>query len=80
MTSLYWVFGQDDVTMMGDEEHQTVRANVLFELGLFMGHMGKGRAFWLSPNGFKTLHSPSDWEALYISRTMNPRWSILNPF
>src|SRR4051794_30775000 len=42
------LFGQDDVAMMGGEELQTVRDNVLFELGLFMGHMGKGSAFWLS--------------------------------
>jgi Predicted nucleotide-binding protein containing TIR-like domain len=54
------VFGQDDSTMMGGVELPTVRDNVLFELGLFMGHMGTGRAFWLSPKGSKAPHLPSD--------------------
>jgi hypothetical protein len=35
--------------MMGTEKVATVRDNVIFELGLFMGLMGTGRAMWLSP-------------------------------
>jgi hypothetical protein len=54
------VFGQDDSSMMGGVDLPTVRDNVLFELGLFMGHMGRGRAFWLSPNGSKAPSLPSD--------------------
>jgi hypothetical protein len=55
------VFGQDDSTMMGGGvELPTVRDNVIFELGLFMGHMGTGRAFWLSPKGSKAPHLSSD--------------------
>lgn len=54
------VFGQDDLTMMGGVERPTVRDNVIFELGLFMGHMGTGRAFWLSPRGDKAPHLTSD--------------------
>ena len=53
------VFGQDDSTMMTNKKLPTVRDNVLFELGLFMGHMGTGRAFWLSSKGSKTPHIPS---------------------
>jgi len=56
------VFGQDDCSMMGGAELPTVRDNVLFELGLFMGHMGTGRAFWLSPRGSKAPHLPTDLE------------------
>jgi hypothetical protein len=54
------VFGQDDVTMMGGVELPTVRDNVIFELGLFMGHMGTGRAFWLSPRGSRAPYLSSD--------------------
>lgn len=54
------VFGQDDSAMMGGKELPTVRDNVIFELGLFMGHMGTGRAFWLSPKGPKAPHLFSD--------------------
>jgi hypothetical protein len=54
------VFGRDDTTMMGDKELPAVRDNVIFELGLFMGHMGTGRAFWLSSKGSKAPHLLSD--------------------
>jgi hypothetical protein len=54
------VFGQDDSTMMGGETTSTVRDNVLFELGLFMGQMGRERAFWLSPRGSKAPRISSD--------------------
>ena len=57
------VFGQDDSTMMGGAAGitlSTVRDNVIFELGLFMGHMGTGRAFWLSARGSKAPHLSSD--------------------
>jgi hypothetical protein len=58
------VFGSDDCTMMGGVEIPTVRDNVIFELGLFMGHMGKGRAFWLSPKGPKAPHVSSDLDGI----------------
>jgi hypothetical protein len=54
------VFGQDDCTMMGTEPVPTVRDNVMFELGLFMGRLGKGRALWLSPTGSKAPHLATD--------------------
>jgi hypothetical protein len=54
------VFGQDDITIMGGVELLTVRDNVIFELGLFMGQMGKGRAFWLNPAGSRAAYVSSD--------------------
>jgi hypothetical protein len=54
------LFGRDDCTMMGGVEIPTVRDNVIFELGLFMGQMGRGRAFWLSPQGAQAPHMASD--------------------
>jgi predicted nucleotide-binding protein len=58
------VFGQDDSTMMGGATLPTVRDNVIFELGLFMGHMGNRRAFWLSPRGSKAPHLSSDLQGI----------------
>jgi len=58
------VFGQDDVTMMSGVEFPTVRDNVIFELGLFMGNMGTGRAFWLSPRGSRAPYLSSDLEGI----------------
>lgn len=58
------VFGQDDSTMMSGVKTPTVRDNVLFELGLFMGHMGRDRAFWLSPKGSKAPHVSSDLDGI----------------
>lgn len=58
------VFGQDDCTMMSGVELPTVRDNVIFELGLFMGHLGTGRAFWLSPRGSKAPYLASDLEGI----------------
>jgi hypothetical protein len=54
------VFGQDDCTMMSDTPCANVRDNVLFELGLFIGHMGRERAFWVSPTGSKAPSVPAD--------------------
>ena len=58
------VFGQDDCTMMNSEKVPTVRDNVIFELGLFMGQMGTGRAFWLSPKGPKAPQLSSDLQGI----------------
>ena len=58
------IFGQDDCTMMGGKPYPTVRDNVLFELGLFIGQLGRERAFWLSPRGANTPVLPSDLESI----------------
>jgi hypothetical protein len=43
-----FVFDGDDVTRTRGVDAQTVRDNVLFEFGLFIGRIGKGRTFWIS--------------------------------
>jgi|SoiMethySBSTD1v2_1073268.scaffolds.fasta_scaffold11743_10 Predicted nucleotide-binding protein containing TIR -like domain len=58
------VFGQDDCTMMSDMPCANVRDNVLFELGLFIGHMGRDRALWLSPRGSKAPTVPDDLKGI----------------
>lgn len=54
-----FVFSGDDVTTMRNASSTTVRDNVLFELGLFIGKLGRERVFFVIPDGEK-IHIPSD--------------------
>jgi predicted nucleotide-binding protein len=58
------VFGQDDSAIIRGSELLTVRDNVVFELGLLMGRMGRGRALWLSPEGSKAPHTLTDLDGI----------------
>src|SRR5690606_21579892 len=49
----------DDVTTSRDEDWPTPRDNVIFELGYFMGRLGRDRAILMEPRGQK-LKLPSD--------------------
>jgi len=53
------VLTPDDMTVTRSEERQTARDNVLFELGLFMGALGRSRTFIVYERGSK-LGLPSD--------------------
>ncbi|WP_234496759.1 TIR domain-containing protein [Vibrio maritimus] len=54
-----FIFSPDDVTKMRTNTLQTVRDNVLFELGLFIGSLGQERCFVLKPRNAE-LHMPTD--------------------
>lgn len=54
-----FVFAPDDLTIMRNQHKPTVRDNVLFELGLFIGALGKKRCFILKPRG-EDLYLPTD--------------------
>jgi hypothetical protein len=54
-----FVFSPDDETKMRGNVSETVRDNVLFELGLFVGRLGKRRCFIVMPDNVD-LHIPSD--------------------
>src|SRR3712207_3198098 len=49
----------EDLTTSRDNQTPSPRDNVLFELGLFMGRLGRDRTFALMPNGVD-LKLPSD--------------------
>jgi predicted nucleotide-binding protein len=53
------VLTADDVIIMRETRTQTPRDNVMFELGLFMGAIGRGRTFVVCPNT-PGLTLPSD--------------------
>ncbi len=55
-----FVFAPDDVIKIRGKEFLTARDNVIFELGLFIGHLGKERCFILIPRGFEDFHLPTD--------------------
>ncbi|MBY7704220.1 TIR domain-containing protein [Vibrio harveyi] len=54
-----FIFSPDDLTIMRSREKYVVRDNVVFELGLFIGAIGKNRCFIVKPRGVD-LHFPSD--------------------
>lgn len=54
-----FVFSPDDLVKLRNAESPSVRDNVLFEFGLFVGKLGRERVFFLVPNGGE-LHLPTD--------------------
>jgi hypothetical protein len=54
-----FIFTPDDLVTIRDQSKYIVRDNVLFELGLFAGALGKDRCFIVKPRGVD-LHFPTD--------------------
>lgn len=65
-----FILAPDDVTAVRDQSRQTVRDNVIFELGLFAGRIGIDRCFLIVPRGVDDLHLPTDSLALLPRRTI----------
>jgi predicted nucleotide-binding protein/tetratricopeptide (TPR) repeat protein len=62
-----FVFSQDDVVRMRQKQHQAVRDNVIFELGLFIGKLGRERSFIITPDKTQ-LHIPTDLLGINIGK------------
>jgi hypothetical protein len=62
-----FIFAADDVAIMRGKRYRIVRDNVVFELGLFMGFLGRKRVFVIQPVGSE-LHLPSDLRGWNIGR------------
>ena len=54
-----FVFSPDDLVRIRGQEQAAVRDNVIFEFGLFVGHLGRQSSVMLLPKG-ETLRMPSD--------------------
>ena len=67
-----FVFSADDESIIREEKTKTIRDNVLFELGLFMGKLGRKRVFSLKPNNIN-VHIPSDLLGINILSYENNR-------
>lgn len=55
-----FICGPDDLVKLRGKKLQTPRDNVVFELGLFVGRLGKDRNFIVIPGGHQSFHLPTD--------------------
>ncbi|WP_375123290.1 TIR domain-containing protein [Pseudomonas sp. LW8] len=54
-----FLFTPDDITTIRENTNKTARDNVIFELGLFIGKLGRERVFFITPEDTE-LHIPTD--------------------
>jgi tetratricopeptide (TPR) repeat protein len=55
-----FVFSPDDIVNIRGAKNQAVRDNVIFELGLFVGKLGKERCYILVPDQHSDIRIPTD--------------------
>ena len=55
-----FVFSPDDVTKLRGNDYVSVRDNVVFEVGMFIGSLGRLRTFLIVPKGISNLRIPTD--------------------
>lgn len=61
-----FIFSLDDIVTIREKTEHVVRDNVLFELGLFVGAIGKERSFILKPRNVE-MHLPTDLLGLTLA-------------
>lgn len=66
-----FAFTPDDTVNTRGDEHQSVRDNVILELGMFIGRLGKKRSFIVSPETQLPFHIPTDLLGVTLA-TYNP--------
>lgn len=54
-----FIFAPDDIATIRSRSEHVVRDNVIFEMGLFVGAIGKSRSFILKPRNIE-MHLPTD--------------------
>lgn len=72
-----FVFSPDDLTNVRGELQNTVRDNVIFETGLFIGRLGTEKVYFVKPQG-QSLRLPSDLLGVvpgdYDSKRSDKNW------
>jgi hypothetical protein len=61
-----FVFAPTDVVRLNQRKYFAVRDNVLFELGLFIGRLGRSRSFIVCPKGHHSLRIPTDLTGITV--------------
>jgi predicted nucleotide-binding protein len=59
-----FILAPDDLAVIRDAQKRTIRDNVIFELGLFVGRLGIERCFMIVPRGIEDLQLPTDLAGL----------------
>lgn len=68
-----FVFTPDDSTKIRGDELRTVRDNLIFELGLACGIIGKERVFAIHPRNIENFHIPTDLYGITFGNYNNDR-------
>ena len=67
-----FIFGPDDVIRIRGTEMPAARDNVVFELGLFIGRLGRNRSFILMPKESAGFHLPTDLLGISTATFQSP--------
>jgi hypothetical protein len=68
-----FVFTPDDVADIKKRRFKVIRDNVIFELGLFIGRLGRKRCIAVVPHGVDKLHLPTDLLGLTFATYLTNR-------
>lgn len=79
-----FVFSPDDAVKIREKEKVSIRDNVLFEFGLFMGKLGREKVFFITPENCKDLHIATDLlgitRGVYFERSDGNMRAAVNTF
>jgi hypothetical protein len=68
-----FVLSDDDELKIREESKTSIRDNVLFELGLFIGRLGQNRTFMVKPRSTENFHIPTDLLGITVGDYDNKR-------
>src|SRR6516164_10392214 len=67
-----FIFSPNDILAIRGQELHAVRDNVIFELGLFIGRLGRSRSFIIMPKGAEDMRLPSDLLGVNVGTFVAP--------